>query len=79
MSYSVALNLSPVRQGLSLNLELGWWPASPSDPPVSTPTIAVDMRNHTTLFTLVLGLVLRSSCASSKHSLLSHLFAPGCY
>lgn len=26
-----------LRQGLSLNLELGWWPASPHDPSVSVP------------------------------------------
>lgn len=27
----------PWRQGISLNLELCWWPPSPSDPPVSAP------------------------------------------
>lgn len=26
----------PLRQGLSLNLQLGWWPASPSNPSAST-------------------------------------------
>lgn len=27
----------PLRQGLLLNPELAWWPASPSNPPVSNP------------------------------------------
>lgn len=35
MSYSVALNLTPVRQGFSLNLELGWWPTRLEAPPLS--------------------------------------------
>ena len=32
---SIILHLIPLRQGRSLNLKLGWWPPSPSDPPVS--------------------------------------------
>lgn len=36
---SVILCLSPLRQGLSLYLELGWQPASPSDLPL-TPVLS---------------------------------------
>lgn len=32
----VTLHLTPLRQGLTDNQELGWQPASSSDPPVST-------------------------------------------
>lgn len=35
VSYSVMLHLIPLRQGLSLNLGLGWWPGSPQSPPPS--------------------------------------------
>lgn len=34
-SCSIRLCLTLLRQFLSLKSELGWWPASPSDPPVS--------------------------------------------
>lgn len=36
MSYTIAPHLSPSRQSLSLNLGLGWWPASPRDALVSS-------------------------------------------
>lgn len=35
-SYSNILHLIPLKQNLSLNLELGWQPGNPSDAPVST-------------------------------------------
>lgn len=38
VSLSISLFLVPFRGGLSLNLELGWQPVSPSNPPISTPT-----------------------------------------
>lgn len=37
LSFSTPLHLIPLRQALPLNLELGWWPPSPSEPPASTP------------------------------------------
>lgn len=36
MSCATPLHLILLRQALPLNLELGWWPPSPSDPPAST-------------------------------------------
>ena len=32
-----SLYLIPLRWGPSMNLELGWWPESPSEPPVPAP------------------------------------------
>lgn len=37
VSSSITLRLIPLRQDLSLDLELGWQPASPCDPLVSNP------------------------------------------
>lgn len=36
LSYSITLSFVPLRQSLSLNLELGQWPAIPSNPRVFT-------------------------------------------
>lgn len=34
---------------LALNLELGWWSGSPSDPHVATPSTVLDLQMHTTM------------------------------
>lgn len=34
VSHSITCLSTPLRQGLLLKLELGWWPADPSNPPV---------------------------------------------
>lgn len=39
---SVVLDLNTLKQVLSLSLELGWWPASPSNPLVSASHSAGD-------------------------------------
>lgn len=75
VSCSIALCLIPFRPSLSLNLELGWWPASPSIP-VPAPLQRWDYR-HTwpcLTFLWVLGIWTLFLCLHSKCShLLSHL------
>lgn len=41
VSCSVMLHLIPLRQSLSLNLELGWQSTSSNNPPVSDPQSTV--------------------------------------
>lgn len=55
--------LIALRQGFSLNLELDWLPASPSDPPVCTPNSTGGAHaSRTQLFTTwLLGSKLRST------------------
>lgn len=44
LSHSLLISL---REGLSLNLELGWEPSSPSEPPAFLPSINVSrMQRH---------------------------------
>lgn len=65
------LHLIPLRQNLSLNLELSWQPASPTDPPVSTPHSAevIDTPDGTLGFLHgYWGLELKSSCSHNKPS-----------
>lgn len=44
MFHPITFGLTPLRQGPSLDLELGWWPSSPRDPPVSTPHLRAEMK-----------------------------------
>ena len=39
----------PLRQGISVALELGWWPANPSNPPVSIPQRTGVTGTHTAM------------------------------
>lgn len=57
-------NPSPLRQGLSLSLELTWQPASPSNPPVSI--------SHSVRFHMQVVRDLNSSPHSVTESTLSH-------
>lgn len=53
VSCSITLCLIPLRQGSSLILELGKWPASPGDPATSFPTYthtALDLQVHMRFF-----------------------------
>lgn len=50
---------------VSVNLDLGWWPASPSDPLISSPMTVLGFRatrDHACFFMWVLGSKLRPSC-----------------
>lgn len=53
----VSLHLIPLRQGISLNLEVGKWIARDSDPSVSPlSTGVIGVHNHIYLITWVLGI-----------------------
>lgn len=70
---------TPLRQGLSLNLGLNLWLASPSSSiPASHSAEAISMYDHERFLLWVLGgSELRSSCLHNKHSYpLSHLLSP---
>lgn len=56
--YCFIICIPALWQGPSLHLDLGWWPAGPSNPPVSTLIIIrmVGLYNHTWLFTWVVGI-----------------------
>lgn len=61
----ISLCLTPFRQILKLNLELGWQPMSPSDPIFLSPAPSLWgyrlICNYTRLLTWVLGIQPRSS------------------
>ena len=69
MSCSITLHLIPFRQGLSLNLELGYQPANPCDPSVSPPPPSVELQMYIAMMGFSCrcwGFEFRSLCLHSK-------------
>lgn len=66
VSCSATLHPTPMRQGLSLKLERGWCPASPSHPPVSA--LGWQARGHAGPSAWPLGAELRSAGLNCKRS-----------
>lgn len=77
--FSITVWIIPLKQGLPLNLELGWQTVSFSIPPVSTPhsTGVRGVCGYTQLFHECWGFKLRSSRLCSKSSqAVSHRYFP---
>lgn len=78
--WSTTLHPYPISlsQGFSLNPELGWWPVSSTDPPVSTVPAYV-IHGHTQHFMQLLRTKLRASgLHSERPNPLSHFSSAHC-
>lgn len=70
---SMSVCIFALKQALSLNLELGWQPENPNNPPFFTPhpQLCWGYKHNTAMYDFlhgVWGFELGSSCLCSKHS-----------